>query len=311
MDLEAIRQGLKLMVGSHDFRNFCKMDVEKVYNFQRTIHEAEIVELDGGDDRNNHQSSCCYLQIIGQAFLWHQIRCITEILFMIGKRLEQPSLVTELFDIEKYPGKPSYALADDRPLVLHDCSYPNLSMGHSAQNLWNVNCQLQCRWEEESLSAARIQNGISSLHHLPVLRKDLVQFAESKLAEHHKKLRKSGLVKVTSEAPTFTIEDLPATTPDEKETTTTNDSRTILWMDAVRWLKEQGLTLGAAGLSKSVHIPVLQRSMGTTYEQKLESIQKNEKRRTKYDEKVTQKRKTREEDNAFYAHKLKQGGKGF
>jgi tRNA pseudouridine38/39 synthase len=35
-----------------------------------------------------------------------QIRCMVAILFLIGKKLEEPSIIDELYDLEKYPGMP-------------------------------------------------------------------------------------------------------------------------------------------------------------------------------------------------------------
>ena len=87
----------------------------------------------------------CYFEIQGQAFLWHQIRCIASVLFMIGQKLEPPDVVLDLFDIEKNPGKPSYPFAVDLPLlVLHRCEYQNLRFGHSIQNIWRTSCDLEC-----------------------------------------------------------------------------------------------------------------------------------------------------------------------
>ena len=39
------------------------------------------------------------------------------VLFLIGRRLEEPELVDWLLDIEKCPSAPAYAMASDRPLV--------------------------------------------------------------------------------------------------------------------------------------------------------------------------------------------------
>merc|ERR1712224_223160 len=102
------------------------MDVSKVYNFERVIHSAELVRVcttKNGNEEDDHHHECFYFQIIGQAFLWHQIRCIAELIFMIGNGFESPSVITELLNVVKYPGKPSYSLADEKPLVLHDCDY--------------------------------------------------------------------------------------------------------------------------------------------------------------------------------------------
>ena len=82
--------------------------------------------------------SVYYLEIHGQAFLWHQIRCIAEVVFMVGRGQEQPGVMQELLNVEKYPVKPSYPLADEKPLVLQGCLYDNLRLSYSAQNIWTV-----------------------------------------------------------------------------------------------------------------------------------------------------------------------------
>ena len=62
------------------------------------------------------------VQIDGQAFLWHQIRCIVTILFHVGQGLEKPSIVQSLLDTEMVKTKkPAYEMASDIPLVLSDC----------------------------------------------------------------------------------------------------------------------------------------------------------------------------------------------
>jgi hypothetical protein len=64
----------------------------------------------------------------------------------------------------------------------------------------------------------------------------------------------------------------------------------------------------------SVHQPLMERSKGTTYEEKVQSIlesnkdDKSSKRKERYEENIVKKRKTAEEDKAFYDHKLQQGG---
>ncbi|KAL9097872.1 MAG: hypothetical protein Q9165_000198 [Trypethelium subeluteriae] len=60
----------------------------------------------------------------GSGFLWHQVRCMTAVLFLVGQGLEKPDVVKEMLDVEKMPAKPIYELADDKPLVLWDCIFP-------------------------------------------------------------------------------------------------------------------------------------------------------------------------------------------
>jgi tRNA pseudouridine38/39 synthase len=289
MDVSKITQGLKLMVGKHDFRNFCKMDVEKVYNFERLIYDTDVVEV--GD-------KICYLLIHGQAFLWHQIRCIAHVLFMIGRGLEEPSIVTELFDIKKCPGKPAYQIAEDKPLVLQNCEYPSLQIGYSAQNLWTVSCQLEQQWEDLILAATRIRNCIDSFKILAVNKQELLAFLSAKVTERHKKQERMGT----------RVQDVKVSLDDLVQE---DDSSTfITWKQVLPWLLKLSLVPEPVALNHHIHIPLLKRSKGTTYEQKLEALQKNDKKRKKYEETVVKKRKTTEEDAKFYQYMAKQGGTG-
>ncbi|MGP1946075.1 MAG: hypothetical protein ACTS8Y_04790 [Arsenophonus sp. ER-EMS1-MAG3] len=42
----------------------------------------------------------CKLTLVGKAFLWHQVRCIVGVLFLIGSGKESPSVVKRLLDID-------------------------------------------------------------------------------------------------------------------------------------------------------------------------------------------------------------------
>jgi tRNA pseudouridine synthase len=276
--------------------------VEKVYNFERVIHTVQLVRATRKEDRGATSTiaeQMCYVQIHGQAFLWHQIRCIMEVLFMIGNGLEEPSVITEMFDIDRHAGKPNYPLAPEKPLVLNDCGYPNLHFGYSVQNVWTVMCQLEQQWEELALAAARIRNGIDGLRELPVLNEDLLQFATAKIVERKRKLEKSG-INVSFEV------------NESKLSSTLPHRRTFIsWEDGLLWLSHEcKLIPDSHGLNTSIHIPLLKRSRGTTYEQKITALQKSDKRRIKYEESVVKKRKSAEEDAAFYNHMAKQGGTG-
>eukprot|EP00744_Colponema_vietnamica_P011865 GILI01016670.1.p1 GENE.GILI01016670.1~~GILI01016670.1.p1 ORF type:complete len:441 (+),score=28.48 GILI01016670.1:32-1324(+) len=132
LDVPKMRQALALLVGEHDFRNFCKMDVVNVGNWVRTIRSAQFVDISGmpsEDTRPDNKSApsplprMAYLEIVGNAFLYHQIRCTVTILVLIGKGLEEPTVVTDLLDIKKVSAKPCYPLADDGPLVLWNCHF--------------------------------------------------------------------------------------------------------------------------------------------------------------------------------------------
>lgn len=144
LDIAAMREAAKLFEGVHDFRNFCKHDgAKQITNFKRRVFEADIVEVDGTGSALPYVSQAdfmpaglkeeggphpkvYYFHVRGSAFLWHQIRHMVAILFLVGQGLEKPSLVTDLMDVGKYPQKPNYNMADEVPLVLWDCIFPNV-----------------------------------------------------------------------------------------------------------------------------------------------------------------------------------------
>uniref|UniRef100_A0A6M2DIV1 Putative trna pseudouridine38/39 synthase isoform x1 n=1 Tax=Xenopsylla cheopis TaxID=163159 RepID=A0A6M2DIV1_XENCH len=124
LNINAMQDACKLLIGSHDFRNLCKMDVANgVVEFVRTVKNAEISCL----TQLCEDAECGYdmmvFKITSKAFLWHQIRCIMGILLLIGNENEEPSIITELFDIEKNGCKPQYSLASDIPLNLYRTQY--------------------------------------------------------------------------------------------------------------------------------------------------------------------------------------------
>jgi hypothetical protein len=93
----------------------------------------------------------------------------------------------------------------------------------------------------------------------------------------------------------------------------------VSWGEALSDISMRlGIEPAPEGQKEILHIPLMQRSRGTTYEEKvasLKSVQKdagddtNKRRRERFEENIVQKRKTTEEDAAFYEHMLSQGGR--
>ncbi|WVY98194.1 hypothetical protein V8G54_030345 [Vigna mungo] len=137
--------GIKL-VGEHDFRNFCKMDAANVHNYRRQITLFEIYPTDVRYNGNQ----LWVIKIKGSAFLWHQVRCMVAVLFMVGKGLEFPNVVSKGTDIEvcelgnlldvilsssvidmlldttRIVRKPQYTMASEVPLVLQCCEFDDI-----------------------------------------------------------------------------------------------------------------------------------------------------------------------------------------
>ncbi|KIW65923.1 tRNA pseudouridine(38-40) synthase [Phialophora macrospora] len=153
LDVERMKIAAKKLEGVHDFRNFCKIDASKqMASCVRRITFCDVVEWDGsGQAVTEHEGlnqggvgvvdsmpgsgnrekqtpagpKVYAFCVHGTAFLWHQVRCMAAVLFLVGQGLEDPSIVDDLLDVQKNPGRPMYEMADDAPLVLWDCIFPD------------------------------------------------------------------------------------------------------------------------------------------------------------------------------------------
>lgn len=139
LDLPAMREAANYLVGLHDFRNLCKLDAARqITNFERRITYASIDPASSTAGVVSHVTRPGYANLVpeagkvytftvhGSAFLYHQVRCMVAILFLVGQGYEKPSVVKDLLDVQTNPTKPMYEMADDAPLVLWDCVFPDL-----------------------------------------------------------------------------------------------------------------------------------------------------------------------------------------
>ena len=144
LDIPAMQQAARKLEGLHDFRNLCKIDPSKqITNFERRVFSADIHGVSDDQepgaflsrppfpsqaDKNvasTTRPQLFYFEVCGSAFLWHQVRHMVAILFLVGQGYEDPSVVDELLDTENTPSKPMYEMADDTPLVLWECVFPD------------------------------------------------------------------------------------------------------------------------------------------------------------------------------------------
>ncbi|PPQ65028.1 hypothetical protein CVT24_008176 [Panaeolus cyanescens] len=143
LDISAMQKAAERLVGEHDFRNLCKLDAQKqITSFKRNILRATVEPVDPQDPTESGDKMFVF-DLVGTAFLYHQVRHIMAILFLVGTGLEPPSVVTQLMNVEEglepmhpddaaafpngsYPvvdSKPEYQMADALPLMLWDCGY--------------------------------------------------------------------------------------------------------------------------------------------------------------------------------------------
>jgi tRNA pseudouridine38/39 synthase len=158
LNITAMNEAASYLIGDHDFRNLCKMDVVNVTNFRREIYEANIVPF--MHNESNNDRSVWMLEIRGIAFLWHMVRCIMAILLLVGEGKEQPTIVKELLDIDNCSSKPLYEMACDQPLVLYECGFENLKLDMQANNLYSLTQHYESIWQRHIISAARAMNAL-------------------------------------------------------------------------------------------------------------------------------------------------------
>jgi tRNA pseudouridine38/39 synthase len=129
-----MREACALLVGEHDFRNMCKIDpCKQITSYKRRVLSAQINEL-----HPEEGSDLFVLDLVGTAFLYNQVRNVMAVLFLVGARLEDPSIVSALLNVDsenpkRHPRtdealpvvdcRPLYEIADAMPLVLWKCGY--------------------------------------------------------------------------------------------------------------------------------------------------------------------------------------------
>ncbi|KAG4301598.1 hypothetical protein PCANB_001685 [Pneumocystis canis] len=156
LDIEKMSKAASYFIGEHDFRNFCKLNPSKqTTNFRRTIIKSEIKKSD--IDISDHPLYIFDLE--GTGFLWHQVRCMIAILFLVGQNLEDPEIVKTLLDISKTPQKPIYDIAHDLPLILYNCHFENLN--------WNYDTEL---------SFQKLYKNIYNLWHKTKIQNSIVHY---------------------------------------------------------------------------------------------------------------------------------------
>lgn len=117
-NLDAMREACPKYVGDHDFRNFCKMDVLTQQSFVRSMRECYIEEAGEVAGRQVYA-----FNVKGRAFLWHQVRCMVAVLFLIGEGHEEAGIIDEMLDVARNPRKPQYKMAREAALVLYECFF--------------------------------------------------------------------------------------------------------------------------------------------------------------------------------------------
>jgi tRNA pseudouridine38/39 synthase len=131
--------------------------------------------------------------LVGTAFLYHQVRHIMAALFLVGSGFEQPQIIAELMNIEEgaepvqeedktysvVGSKPDYQMADDLPLMLWECGFDESELDWRTSELderksgstarGDLHHQVQSIYIRSRISAALDQHFLRAveMHHPP------------------------------------------------------------------------------------------------------------------------------------------------
>jgi tRNA pseudouridine38/39 synthase len=196
LDLSLMQSAATCLIGEHDFRNLCKLDPGKqITNFRRCVMHAQISPVsspaaDGGSD-----TQLCVFDLVGSAFLYHQVRHIMAVLFLVGTGLEQPSIISALLNVspqqpQPQPSdsdsqlplvdrKPEYQMADALPLMLWDCAYADSDV------TWQTGSDGTDPNESSSGTGSDLYHQLHSIHQRSLIHTSLdAQFLRA-AAQHH------------------------------------------------------------------------------------------------------------------------------
>ncbi|KAJ8975058.1 hypothetical protein NQ317_005775 [Molorchus minor] len=214
LDIEKMTIASRKLLGSHDFRNLCKMDVGNgVVEFTRNISLVSIEPINLY--RSEDEYAIYVLTLKGNAFLWHQIRCILGVLLLVGQNKEEPSVIDELLDVERNSRKPEYNMASEIPLNLFSSEYDLKKWHYDEDSLSQVITKLNNIWTHTAIKQSMIGDmltdlnkvfkdiktsddtvtkcfsdcliqGVKSKKYIPVMKRQLCHSLEEKI-EHFKK----------------------------------------------------------------------------------------------------------------------------
>ncbi|XP_050146571.1 uncharacterized protein LOC126621982 isoform X4 [Malus sylvestris] len=102
------------------------------------------------------------IKIKGSAFLWHQVRCMVAVLFLIGQGHESPDVVDALLDTSRTPRKPQYTMAPEIPLVLQSCEFEGLKFTCSSDAGQALRVHLAKECQSYHLQAAIFHEALRS-----------------------------------------------------------------------------------------------------------------------------------------------------
>lgn len=92
LDIEAMRQGARHLIGEHDFKSFCKAASAEGKTTMRCVEEISI------ERETQLGESCIVIKVVGNAFLHSMVRTIVGTLVQVGAGHREPAWVREVLE---------------------------------------------------------------------------------------------------------------------------------------------------------------------------------------------------------------------
>eukprot|EP00939_MAST-03C_sp_MAST-3C-sp1_P003750 g3750.t1 len=170
LDVDLMQDAAKRLVGKHDFRNFCKMDAVNVSNFVREILSCRILEVVPDDGAASATSAAATVdrsvlafEVRGRGFLYHQVRCLIAILFLVGQGNEKPGVVDWLLKTSEVSSKPLYQYAPGFPLLFYQCEFADLRFRRTDRATAHLRKCFEARWCKHAVQMATTRTLLDSL----------------------------------------------------------------------------------------------------------------------------------------------------
>jgi tRNA pseudouridine38/39 synthase len=194
------------LVGEHDFRNFCKLDGSKqIQSHRRKVTLATISQLDrstGDDERPLY-----VLDLVGSAFLWHQVRHIMAILFLVGQGLEKMEIVDALLNVDPnnpnvvssipvLEARPIYEMAEGLPLMLWECGFDDGDLVWRTDDYDGIGPVVPTTAPSSIQLLESMQTSLAST----VVKKQLQQYFLLEAAKHHQAASADKVIRIQSGA---------------------------------------------------------------------------------------------------------------
>jgi len=160
LNVDKMNAAAQQLCGVHDFRNFAKLNVQNCKVFVRHMYEFVIQHVDESND--DSYSMCCAV-ICASGFLYHQVRNMMTVLFLIGCGKEEPAVIAELLDIEKNPKRPAYHLSPAYPLVLFDATFDDMKWQVDRCTAMRLIVHFKSLWTELAIKTCLVKELIEKL----------------------------------------------------------------------------------------------------------------------------------------------------